>query len=127
MSRILVHSVPANNLIDWAKALESVGGNRALLREITQAFLADAPCQMQTIQNAVSRGDATTARRAAHTLKGNSRYFGANAVTQAASHLEEYAAQGNCEGVDSHMDVLRQSLAAVYPLLTDYLNRDSGS
>jgi hypothetical protein len=42
-------------------------------------------------------------------------------------HLEECAAQGNFEGVDSHVDLLRQSLEAVYPLLTDYLNRDSGA
>ena len=47
------------------------------LAEMIDTFLDDAPGLMAEIEGAVASGDAAALRRAAHTLKSNSRTFGA--------------------------------------------------
>ena len=54
------------------------------LAELVDDFLADAPAQLQSLREAATSGDATRARRAAHTLKGNSRTFGAGELHRSA-------------------------------------------
>jgi HPt (histidine-containing phosphotransfer) domain-containing protein len=120
-----VSSGPFNPLVNWNTALESVGGNRALLLEIVQAYLVDAPSQFELLRAAARRSDAATARRAAHTLKGTSRYFGAQAMVDTAWKLEQQTAQGSCEGLDSDLDTLRQLLQKVCNELGEYVSNHS--
>ena len=55
-------------------------------------FLDDAPGLMAEIEGAVASGDAAALRRAAHTLKSNSRTFGALRLGDLGQVIEEYAA-----------------------------------
>ena len=56
---------------------ESVGDDPEFLAELVDDFLQDAPIQLESLREAATSGDAARAMRAAHTLKGNSRTFGA--------------------------------------------------
>lgn len=75
-------------LVDWAIALESVGGDPELLLEVIDAFLIEGPQQLAAIHKSFQASDAKTLHRAAHTLKGSMRYFGAQRLFETALQLE---------------------------------------
>ncbi len=82
------------SLVDWASALDIVGGDTGLLAEVLEAFLVEAPRQSQSIDHAVKAGDAASLHLAAHTLKSSLRYLGAK-ETQALAFRLEQAGRGN--------------------------------
>jgi HPt (histidine-containing phosphotransfer) domain-containing protein len=65
-----------------------VDGDRALLKEIVELFLEDAPGQLADIRTALVRADGAALERAAHTLKGAVGNFGARAAAEAVLELE---------------------------------------
>ena len=83
---------------------ESVGGDHAFLAELIDELLDDAPRQLEALREAVAAGDAETARRAAHTLKGNARTFGATALSELALDAESAAASGDLEAAGGLLD-----------------------
>jgi HPt (histidine-containing phosphotransfer) domain-containing protein len=85
---------------------ESVGDDDAFLSELIDEFLEDAPRQLETLREAAAAGDGTKARRAAHTLKGNGRTFGAAELAQLCQEAEAAAANGD-------LDALPPRLAAI--------------
>ncbi|HKD35511.1 MAG TPA: response regulator, partial [Pirellulales bacterium] len=80
---------------DSAEALRQVGGDRALLAELSAAFRTESQSLMVQIREAITTGDAAALRRAAHTLKGAAGVFGARAAYDIAKHLESLAAAGD--------------------------------
>ncbi len=80
--------------IDWSVALETVGGDRELLREIVAAFVEEAPQLLQQLRHATTIGDAETLHRAAHTLKSSFRYLGASQLYDQALALENMGRTG---------------------------------
>ena len=75
--------------LNRALALERVGGDEELLREIAVLFLDDYPSLITTIERAVANNDAHNLERAAHTLKGSIANFGSDAAYQASLDLEQ--------------------------------------
>jgi len=73
---------------DLATALDHAGGDRDLLDELLTIFAEDAPVQMDSIQRAVDSGDASELMRAAHTLQGSLKVFGAMTAASVAQDLE---------------------------------------
>jgi HPt (histidine-containing phosphotransfer) domain-containing protein len=77
---------------------ESVGGDQEFMSELIDEFLDDARTQLKSLREGAASGDAERARRAAHTLKGNCRTFGAVELaslcqeTEAAAGLDDLAA-----------------------------------
>ena len=67
--------VPASNGFDRSYALEQVGGDEGLLRELLRLFLDRAPEQLERLQAAIERGDGPAAARSAHLLKGSLGHF----------------------------------------------------
>lgn len=83
---------------------ESVGDDPAFLAELVDEFLQDAPTQLESLRGAATLGDAPVASRAAHTLKGNSRTFGATALASLCHEAETAAGAGDLYAVLSHLD-----------------------
>ena len=83
---------------------ESVGGDPEFLGELVDEFLQDAPTQLEALREAASSGDATTARRAAHTLKGNSLTFGARKLASLCQDAETAASADDLTAVLSRLD-----------------------
>jgi len=67
-------------------------------------LLADAPGQLATLRDAATSGDAEAARRAAHTLKGNGRTFGATALASLCQEAEAAATSGDIDAVRARVD-----------------------
>ena len=83
---------------------ESVGDDPEFLAELVDDFLADAPTQLESLRETATTGDAIGARRAAHTLKGNSRTFGATQLASRCQVAEAAAGAGDLDAVLSGVD-----------------------
>jgi HPt (histidine-containing phosphotransfer) domain-containing protein len=79
----------------------SVGGDDGFLAELIDEFLGDAPRQLAALRASVDSADAPGARRAAHTLKGNGRTFGAATFSALCQLAEARAAADDLEAVRS--------------------------
>jgi len=77
--------------LDHALALERVGGDRSLLREIAVLFLDEYPRIMAEIRAALEAGNAVALERAAHSLKGSALGVGAFDVAKACEAAETEA------------------------------------
>ncbi len=97
-----------------AELLESVGGDSEFLAELIGDFLADAPKQVKSLRGSAASGDAGGARRAAHTLKGNARTFGAAELAALCQEAETAAAAGDLETVLARVDGIEQEWARVH-------------
>jgi PAS domain S-box-containing protein len=85
----------ASPAVDIREALERVGGDTELLRELTDLFLADCPRLWHNLAEALAKGDARQLARAAHTLKGSVSTFGARAAHAVAEQLERQGREGD--------------------------------
>jgi CheY-like chemotaxis protein len=92
LSRLNLGSHPAvAKTASWSRneALERIGGDQQLLRDLCHIFLEESPKLMAKLRQAVAVGDCDALMRAAHNLKGESSYLGAGRTSQAARQLEE--------------------------------------
>lgn len=96
-----------NSLIDWEDALESVDGDRDLLKAVVEAFLEEGPQLLERLQSATADQDAALLHRTGHTLKGALMSFGAGSPAELAKQLEQLGASGSTDGADA----IRQQLA----------------
>jgi two-component system sensor histidine kinase/response regulator len=93
--------------IDWAGALRQVDGDPGLLQTIASAFLAEAPPYLDSIDGAIEAGQGRLLQRAAHTIKGGFRLFGAGEAYDLAMRLEEAGRGGRFEGAEATAARLR--------------------
>ena len=108
-------------VLDWSEALRSVKGDQQLLREVAQALIEEFPGLMKTMQQALSDGDTDALGRAAHTLKGAVRYFGAGRAFDHAYRLERMARDGNLDNAEEALQILEQEMARFTPVLLDHM------
>lgn len=109
-------SVPQDSpssLVDWASALDIVGGDPGLLAEVLEAFLVEAPLQREAIDHAVRSGDAAALHLAAHTLKSSLRYLGAKGTQELALRLEQAGRANEVTEVAPIAEELRRRLNRV--------------
>jgi HPt (histidine-containing phosphotransfer) domain-containing protein len=99
---------------------ESVGDDPEFLAELVDEFLADAPAQLETLRTAAAAGDADEARRAAHTLKGTGRTFGAARLASLCQEAETDAGSGNLGAVLTRVDGIDAEWARVHAELLAY-------
>jgi HPt (histidine-containing phosphotransfer) domain-containing protein len=84
-----------------------VDGDPGLLQTIASAFLAEAPPYLDSIEGAIQGGQGRLLQRAAHTIKGGFRLFGAGEAYDLAMRLEEAGRRGRFEGVEATAARLR--------------------
>jgi PAS domain S-box-containing protein len=102
---------PAGDVVNIAIALERVGGDRLLLRELVELCLSNVPVWLADVRAAVAGHDGTRLRRAAHTIKGAVSSIGGVEAAAAAAVLEERGRAGRVEGADSDIVAVEQALA----------------
>jgi HPt (histidine-containing phosphotransfer) domain-containing protein len=83
---------------------ERVGDDPDFLAELVDEFMLDAPTQLESLRDAAAAGDAASAGRAAHTLKGNGRMFGARKLASLCQEAETAAGAGDLGAVLSRLD-----------------------
>jgi two-component system, sensor histidine kinase and response regulator len=77
--------------VNFAELLARVDNDRQLLRELLLIFKDDFPRHFQTLQQAVSRGDATQVAAVSHTLKGMLANLAAARAAACVAKLEQLA------------------------------------
>jgi len=114
-------------VIDWTAALTSMGGDAKLLRSVVDVLITEAPRQLDAIFQGAARNNAKDMRRAAHTLKGSLRYFGAEAAASLAEQVEQLGQSGNTtmERVDGEQ--LRAAISNVIRELREFQQRNSSN
>jgi CheY-like chemotaxis protein len=105
--------------IDVAAGLKRTGGNQRRYEILLRKFAEQQSGTIETIQSALVSGDAATAERAAHSLKGAAGTLGANALSEAAAKAEtaikkrqgvEAAVQGLTVQLEGLLAAMRSAL-----------------
>jgi len=106
---------PMTKAASWNKteALDRIGGDEVLLRDLCHIFLEESPKLLQKLQQAVATGDSDGVMRAAHSLKGESSYLGAGATSQAARELEEMGRNQDLSRARDTFLVLEREVASL--------------
>ena len=110
---------PADLPFEWDAALESVGGDEVMLRDLAEMFFAECPKLMQQIREHIAGADAPELRRAAHTLKGSAHVFGAAEAAEAAHRLEEIGREEAFADAEEALALLEDEVARLLPALRE--------
>ncbi len=108
---------PADVPFEWDAALESVGGDAAMLRELAEMFFVECPKLMQQIREHIASAAGPELRRAAHTLKGSAHVFGAGEAAEAAQRLEEIGREAAFADAAEALSLLEDEVARLLPAL----------
>jgi len=112
---------PAAEAISWnkAEALNRIGGDQQLLQDLCHIFLEESPKLMRKLQQAVAAGDSDGVMRAAHSLKGEASYLGANGTSHAARQLEDMGHNKDLSRASETLATLEREVARVHFELKD--------
>jgi len=87
-------SAPPGPVVDRSLLLARVGGDEALLVELSRLFVQECPDRLHAVRQAVEEHDPAGLKRAAHQLCGTLALFGAEAAAEAARRLERMGRNG---------------------------------
>jgi CheY-like chemotaxis protein len=99
--------------VDWSAALDTVGGDQELLRDLTQVFVDEAKSMLDDVLNARDSRQAKDLRRAAHSIKGALRHLGATQAAAVAEELERAGETEDFSDVPEHFKRLKEEVALV--------------
>jgi two-component system, sensor histidine kinase and response regulator len=97
--------------IDTALGLKNTGGKRERYESLLRKFAERQAGTVEAIRGALSVGDASTAAREAHSLKGAASTLGVTALAKHAGDTEIAITTGR--NVDEALECLSYSLVAV--------------
>jgi CheY-like chemotaxis protein/HPt (histidine-containing phosphotransfer) domain-containing protein len=124
------HLFPTQDLagvIDWQQALSTVGGDKELLRELVEAFLAEHGAWLTELREAIVLGDAPRLRNRAHALKGNLATVPSRGAVESARILEDIGRKGRgcgtgtLAGAEPAYATLAQEIGRVRRAMTHFL------
>lgn len=112
---------PALKATSWNReaALGRIGGDEELLGELCHIFLEESPKLLQKLKQSVETGDVDGVMRAAHSLKGEASYLGADGTTQAARQLEEMGHNKDLSRASDTLATLEREVASLHLSLKD--------
>jgi len=86
--------------VDRLNELRNIAGpdGGAFLAELRDAFDQDAAIRVETVRDAINKGDANALRNVAHTLKGSCTNVGATAMAEICLTLELCGRDANMQG-----------------------------
>ncbi|HEY6609847.1 MAG TPA: ATP-binding protein, partial [Pseudomonas sp.] len=110
-------AMPVISGLDTCEGLQRVLGDHNLYLDLLRRLVVSEQDTPGNIRQALARGDAPTAQRLAHTLKGLAGTVGANAVMACAAELEQ-AIHTALPATDTEL-ALAQLKARLSPLLAE--------
>ncbi len=99
--------------------MEQTGGSIETLKEIVELFATESAKLMKRIQDAIAIQDASGLQRAAHTLKGSIRVFGAERAATVAQRLEKLGNDKNFDGAEEVWALLAEEVERLLPMLAE--------
>jgi CheY-like chemotaxis protein len=116
-------SPPLLELVDWQSALNYVGGDEELLRELTQTFVSECPRWLKALDAALSRNDAAGVSAAAHPFKNSLSVLGAKSAADFAFRLEKMGRGNDLTGSAEVRKTLQAELDELLPALSHFAER----
>ena len=103
--------------IDRPALLDRLGGDEALLTEVSRIFLEDCPGRLADIRSAVEARDANRVRTSAHALKGAAANLSARRLFEAASTLERLGVESRLDAAEAASRVVAAEASSVMDAL----------
>jgi HPt (histidine-containing phosphotransfer) domain-containing protein len=104
-------------VFDRDYALDLIGGDEDLLREILGLFLEEVPRLLSEMTRSFECADGPALKRQAHTLAGVAGNFGLPKVVEAARTIESETSDGPSSSAFEAFGTLRALLESVMPTL----------
>ena len=111
---------PGGSIFDPRSALERLGDDEQLLKELAVYFLEDSEELLRSIDQAAAAGDWPAVRIAAHSLKGLAANFSARPATEAARDLEQASMEGDAEQAHPLVPRLRSEVERLRQALCEF-------
>jgi HPt (histidine-containing phosphotransfer) domain-containing protein len=99
--------------------MKRLEGDDELGRIVIEAFLEDAPRQIEELKKLARGGDAAGAGRLAHSIKGAAANVGGERMRQVAAEMEKAADGGNLDTVNSRMAELEAQFHRLLEAIKD--------
>ena len=121
------NAVP-NDAMAWdtKRALEKLGGDEQLLRDVLGLFLEDVPKHMTSLRQAVTQGDTEAVAKIAHSLKGELGYLGISELSRKAGELEEMGRKGDLQYAAGAFAAFETEISAAVASIRDVNSMPSG-
>ncbi|MCC8189499.1 MAG: Hpt domain-containing protein [Planctomycetes bacterium] len=100
-------------VFNMEQLLNSTCDDRELASQVVGVFLSDIPVQLQELDKALAAGDAKTAERVAHSIKGASATVGGCLLRDVAFACEQYGREARLADLQSRVRDLRDSFEAL--------------
>jgi len=111
------------DVVDLARLLERVGGDKKALADLVRIFREDWSRQAARLGDAVREGDPEGLRAAAHALKGAVSNFAAPAATDAALHLQKLGEAGRVADAPAGLERLEREVGTLLDALAALTER----
>jgi HPt (histidine-containing phosphotransfer) domain-containing protein len=109
----------ADQILDCAAALELVGGDREVMRDLLRLVEQSCTECLAAIHAASAKADAEMLRQAAHRLKGSLVSVAAGPAGAATARVEDIARQGDLTAAPAAIAALEQEVTRLRPVLRD--------
>ena len=97
-----------------------------LIAAVVDGFLEEMPGEIETLKRYASEGDATAARRQAHSIKGASANVGGEAMRAIALEAEKAGQAGDLEAIMASMPRLEIQFALLRDAMVRQIGRGAG-
>jgi signal transduction histidine kinase/CheY-like chemotaxis protein/HPt (histidine-containing phosphotransfer) domain-containing protein len=112
----------AAEAVDLNTTLARLDGDTALLRELVEIFLDNAPRYLQDLRDALARKDLERLAATAHTLKGMLSYFGCQRASAAIVQLEQHGRAGDLTACQDAVTALELHVRPVFGRYSEWLS-----
>ncbi len=113
----ILKSGPAQKLVDWTGPLSQLSGDHAVLKEITESYIAETRENLPKLAAAIAADDAPLSQRLAHTVKGAMRFFHVKTAQQVGLDLENLAGTGDLTSAPELFEQLKPEVDSVLAVL----------
>jgi len=107
-----------NGIFNLKTAMDQAGGDKELLRELTDIYSNEYPQQLQGLLEAIEKNNAEQVRDLAHTVKGAVGNFGAGPAYETALDLENIGKSSSLSTARESFDKLKIELKRLEEALT---------
>ncbi len=108
-----------SSVMDVDEAIERVGGDMELLKELTDIFIIDSNKLLTEIKEALSNADDRALERSAHALKGAVSNFSALRAHEKAYHMETLGRQGDISLAEKELENLNKEIESLKSALVE--------
>jgi signal transduction histidine kinase/CheY-like chemotaxis protein/HPt (histidine-containing phosphotransfer) domain-containing protein len=112
--------VSGNHCFDRKATMKRLGGDDDLFREFIEVFQEDSPRMLDAIRSAILADDGVAVARAAHGMRGLASNFGATAVVETATLLENAGNRNDLGDAPEVLDRLTRSVAQLIAAFEPY-------